>query len=289
MARVLITGDRGFFGSRFHSLYDSEHTVLGIDKDDVDITDSASVDRCFADFVPELVIHAAAITDTAFSDQHPGLTERINVDGALHVARATQAVKAKLIFFSTEQIFNGNEEAGPYAESDTPRPNTKYGATKWEAEQRLTEIMEELWILRFTWLFGLPERNMPVNPNVLWNTVSAALTGKRIKVATNEYRGHTYGYDMLKGVMKVPEIPYGTYHIGSVNDIGRYDLSVTILEEMGIGYRAEELLEPDSTRYAVPRDVRLDTSKIASQGIRFDDSAGALTRALAEFGLHRLG
>lgn len=286
MSRILITGDRGFFGARFHATYDHVHTVLGIDVDDVDIVDAGAVRQAVAAFRPELVIHAAAITSTDFSNANPELTRRINVDGALNVAEAANSVGARMIFFSTEQVFNGNAGPGPFTESHDPVPNTMYGQTKLEAENRLRDVIEHVWILRFTWLFGLPERAMPVNPNILWNTLQIALSGVRTPVATREYRGHTYGYDMIDAVLRVPEIPCGTYHIGSRNDLDRYDITCHILREMGFGDRVDDLVEPDTHKYAAtPRDVRLDTSRIGSLGIEFEESREALSRALWEFSL----
>jgi len=285
VAKLLFTGNRGFFGTRFEAIFGDRHTILGIDKDDVDIVNADAVNTVFEQFRPELVIHAAAITSTDFSNAQPELTRRINVDGAVNVARACRAVGARLIFFSTEQVFNGNQESGPYAETDTAVPNTAYGETKLEAESLLREITEELWILRFTWLFGLPERNMPVNPNILWNAFQIAVSGKKTAVATNEFRGHTYGYDMITQVMNVPDIPYGTYHIGSSNELGRYELTRHILAEMGLEDRLDDLLLPDEKKYSKPRDIRLSTDKLAAAGITFPESSEALSRCLSEFGL----
>lgn len=128
---------------------------------------------------------------------------------------------------------------------------------------------------------------MPVNPNILWNAVQIALAGRRTAVAVHEFRGHTYGYDMLNRVMKVPGIPYGTYHIGSTNDLGRYEMTRAILREMGLpASRVADLLEADTDKYAdTPRDVRLATDRIAGHGITFDSSLDAACRALTEFGL----
>ncbi|MDA3949986.1 MAG: sugar nucleotide-binding protein [Spirochaeta sp.] len=288
MARILLTGNRGFFGTRFHALYDRYHTILGIDKDDVDIVDAAAVTAAFREFRPELVIHAAAITATDFSDKYPELTRSINIDGAVNVATAAREVGAKLIFFSTEQVFNANAKSGPYSEEDIPQPDTMYGITKLEAEKQLRTILEELWVLRFTWLFGLPERNMPVNPNILWNAIQIALRGERTAVPVNEYRGHTYGFDMLEAIIRIPEIPYGTYHIGSTNDLGRYEITQHILRELGLSSdRIDELISPDREKYAArSRDVRLATERIAQHGITFETSVEATRRALREYSLH---
>lgn len=287
MARIFITGNRGFFGTRFESLFCHDHTILGVDRDEVDIVDAGAVEGAVASFRPDLVIHAAAITATDFSNKHPELTRSINVDGAVNVARAAEKSGAKLLFFSTEQVFNGNPEPGPYNEDHEPVPNTMYGETKLTAEGRLREIIDKLWILRFTWMCGLPERNMPVNPNVVWDAVRIAMEGRRVPVVANEYRGITWGYDMLSAVMRVPEIPYGTYHIGSHNDLGRYDLMRRILGELGVSdHRIDSLVEPDRAKYADnPRDVRLDTSRIAHHGITFEESIVAIRRGLQEFGM----
>jgi dTDP-4-dehydrorhamnose reductase len=286
MSRILITGDRGFFGTRFHSVYDHRHDVLGIDAADVDIVDAQAVRETVVGFRPELVIHAAAITNTNFSNANPDLTRRINVDGAVNVGEAAQSVGARMIFFSTEQVFNGNTGPGPFAESDEPRPNTMYGETKLEAEAKLREVVEHLWVLRMSWLFGLPERNMPVNPNILWNTIQIALGGVRTPVPTNEYRGHTYGYDMIARMLDIQDLPCDTYHVGSRNDAGRYDNTCHILRELGLGARIDQLVEQDTDKYKDrPRDVRLDTSVIANLGISFEESTEALSRALSEFGL----
>lgn len=286
MSRIFMTGSKGFFGTRFESVFGREHDILGVDVPEVDIVDEAAVNRAVSEFNPDLVIHAAAITSTSFSDQNPDLTRKINVDGAVHVAKAAKSAGAQMIFFSTEQVFNGNAEAGPYNETDQALPNTMYGKTKLEAEAEVREIIDDLWILRFTWLFGLPERNMPVNPNILWNTVQLAVTGRTTPVATNEFRGHTYGYDMIDAVMKVRDLPYDTYHIGSRTDLDRFDLTCHVLRELGLGDRVDDIVEADHEKYkAGARDVRLDTTKISSQGITFDESPKALTRALEEFHL----
>jgi dTDP-4-dehydrorhamnose reductase len=285
MAKILLTGNRGFFGSRLQRAYEKEHEIVGVDKDEIDIVDAAAVTELLHRAKPELIIHAAAVTSTDFSDENPELTRKINVDGATNVAKAASKVGAKLIFFSTEQVFNGNREPGPYSEESVPQPNTMYGETKLAAEQAVAELIDDLWILRFTWLFGLPERNMPVNPNILWNALRIAATGRRTRVATNEYRGHTYGYDMIERVMRVPSLPYGTYHIGSRCDLGRYELTCLALKYMGLGQKVGNLVEADDQKYAVPRDVRLDTKKISDHGINFDPSELSVERALKEFGL----
>ncbi len=285
MSRIFITGSEGYLGTRFIACYSKQHEIRGIDKNDADITDRDAIKEMILGFRPDLVIHAAAVTATDFSNQHPDLTRKINVFGAQNVVSAAAEAGADTIFLSTEQVFNGNTETGPYTEASLPCPDTMYGITKLEAEKKLRDITDRLWILRLSWLFGLPEHKLPVNPNILWNALQIAARGKQVAIPTNEYRGVTYGYDMIDALMRIPSIPFGTYHIGSQNNLSRYEITRHILMEFGLEKRIDDLIARDDEKYAVPRDIRLDTSSIAAEGISFEDSSTALKRAIHEFGL----
>lgn len=283
--RILITGANGFFGTRFINRYCTEFDVLGLDVEQLDITDETRVESTFAEFKPDYVIHAAAIAVTDFCNQHPDIAHKVNVQGAINVAKACKAQGSKLVFISTEQLFNGNQEEGPYNELDTPRPDTVYGQNKLQAEAELKSILDEMWILRFTWLFGLPERNTSINPNVVWNTLQAFINGNVMAERTNEFRGLTYVHELIEQFPRIFTIPYGTYHTGAVNTASRYDIAKHILTELGQQDRLESLLSVNDAPKT--RDVRLDTSKLAEQGIVFTESKQAISKCLKEFGFIR--
>ena len=282
--KILLTGGLGFFGSRFTKKYMMSYDILSLGKDDLDITDEDNVIKTFKEFKPRYVIHTAAIASTDFCNNHPKVAYDINVAGAVNVAKACKAVGARMVFISTEQVFNGNIERGPYREEDIPKPNTVYGENKLEAEGLLKEIIDELWILRFTWLFGLPERNCKINPNILWNTLQIALKGKNTRVTCNEYRGLTYVHEVIDQFYKIFDIPYGTYHIGNHNDLSRYDVTCLILKELGLESRIDELIEKDMEKYKEhPRDIRLCTDKIKKYGINFSGIRDSIKKCLDEF------
>jgi dTDP-4-dehydrorhamnose reductase len=191
-----------------------------------------------------------------------------------------------MVFISSEQVFNGNTESGPFTENDTPIPNTVYGENKLEAEGLLKEIIPELWILRYTWLFGLPERNTNINPNILWNTIQIALKGEKTKITNNEYRGLTYVHELIDQYTKIFELPYGTYHVGSKNDLSRYDITCHILTELGLQDRINDLTIIDTEKYKDnKRDVRLDCTKLANMGVTFSESKDGITKCIEEFKL----
>ncbi|GAL15371.1 hypothetical protein JCM19233_6393 [Vibrio astriarenae] len=165
------------------------------------------------------------------------------MQGAINVAKACRENDTKLVFISTEQVFNGNPEKGPYSELDQPVPDTVYGQNKLEAEKELASILDEMWVLRFTWLFGLPERNTTINPNVVWNTLQALVNGQVMQERRNEFRGLTYVHELIEQFPKIFTIPYGTYHTGAHNPASRYEIAEHILSELGQQERLSELLE----------------------------------------------
>lgn len=283
--RILITGANGFFGTRFINKYQHKFDITPTDVEQLDITNVEQVTNMFNEIKPDYVIHAAAIAVTDFCNQNPDIAHKVNVQGAINIAKACKNVGAKLVFISTEQIYNGNEAAGPYKETDTPIPDTIYGQNKLEAEIELRSILDEMWILRFTWMFGLPERNTSINPNVLWNTLQALINGEKMLERRNEFRGLTYIHELIDQFEKVFDIPYGTYHTGAHNPASRFDIAQHILIEMGQSMRWGEILKPSDAPKT--RDVRLDTSKLAEQGITFTDSKAAITQCLIEFGFKK--
>lgn len=279
--RILVTGAAGFFGSRFVRRFATTDEILATDVGDLDITDAAAVGATVSAFRPDLVVHAAAVAATAFCDAHPDVARRINVDGAVALARAAEAVGAGFVLISSEQVFNGNPEPGPHAESDPAVPDTVYGATKLAAEAELAAIVEKLWVLRFTWLFGLPERGCGMSPGVPWNIAQALLAGRRLAERTDEFRGITYVHDLLDRFDAILDCPPSTYHVGSANDLSRFELAKVTLDAFGVGARAEEVLTPVTG--AKRRDVRLSHEKLARAGVTFPPSAEAIARCVAEF------
>ncbi|MDP4145015.1 MAG: sugar nucleotide-binding protein [Bacillota bacterium] len=287
MKKILITGGKGYFASRFSLHYKDKYEILAIDKDQLDIRDENKTIELMKDFKPNYVIHAAAIAVTDFCNEHPDIAHDINVKGALNVAKGCEMTNSKLIFLSSEQVFNGNTESGPYTEDHTALPDTVYGQNKLEVEGKLKEIFNDYWIVRFTWLFGLPDKGLPVNANIMWNTVQTILTGKKEKVPANEYRGMAYGYDVIEKFDKIFNLPFGTYHVGSENDMSRYEVVKFIFKEMGLENRLDEFIIKDTEKYKVnPRDVRLSTAKIRNLGVNFLNTEEAIKKCIKDYSLN---
>lgn len=283
--KIAVTGVGGFFNTRLLRHYDSRYTMSALTHQDLDITKAEEVRRILTELKPDIVIHGAAITSTLDCERNPNLAYKVNVEGALNIARVTNEINAKMVFYSSEQVFNGNIQEGPYSEEIEAVPNTVYGKTKLEAETLLRQEKQDLWILRFSWLFGLPERNMPMGTNLVWNVIKAGLKESPIKVAVHEFRGITHAYDIIDNFDKVFHIPYGTYHFGSINNVSTYNTAVYILQQIGMEEdKINKILIPDYEKYREnKRDLRLDYHKIMSTGIPIVSSLESINRALNEY------
>ena len=287
MKKILVSGGAGFFASRFTEFYKDKYEIVSLKRQDLDITDEAKTIAVINDIKPYYVVHTAAIAETGKCENNPDLSYSINVQGTMNVAKGSKKVGAKLIYLSSEQIFNGNYEAGPYSEEIEPKPDTIYGKHKFQSEFKVQEILEEAWILRLTWMFGLPERGKKVNSNAVWNVISAAIKGEKIKVPSYEFRGMTYVYELINNMEKIMTIPYGIYNTGSENNLSSYEIAILVLKEMGLDCRAEELLIKDEEKFKLhPRDLRISNKKLKANGIEFSNTEDGIGKCIHEFNLH---
>ena len=288
MKKIIITGGKGFLGSRFAKMWNNKYEIKALGSKDLDVTNEDAVMKYILEEKPDYVIHAAGIPNQQFCIDNSEKARAVNVDGALYVAKACKKVGAKMVFTSTEQLFDGSEEEGPYKEVDTAVPKAVYGKNKLEVEEKLPDILDEYWVVRFTWLFGLPERGCTIGVNILWDTIKAAYLNQPIKASNYEFRGMSDVNEICINLEKLLSLPYGTYNFGSVNYDSRYEIVRFILEEIGLEKnRIEELLIEDNSKYSKEsiRELRLDTTKLQSEGIVFSPTKEAIHNCLKEFGI----
>lgn len=284
MDSILITGKDGFFASRFIEYYKDKYNIIGLSHSDLDITDEKQTIAAVLKYSPDYLIHSAALSDTGTCERNPEMSFDINVKGSMNAAMACSKAKAKLIYLSSDQVYNGNTESGPYNEACMAIPDTVYGNHKIQAENGILEIMQNAVILRFTWLFSLPERHKKTNSNIIWNIVKAAMKNEHIKLPANEYRGITYIYDLLKNFDKILKLPGGVYNTGSENNSSTYEIAKVILKEIGLDYRIEEILIKDDERYKIlNRDLRICNNKLKNHDICFNSTEESIGNCIRDF------
>ncbi|MDD7793905.1 SDR family oxidoreductase [Clostridium sp. 'White wine YQ'] len=283
MKKILVTGAEGFFASRFIEYYKNEFNIVALNKKDLEITKEESIEQ-IKYINPDYVVHAAAISDTGLCERNPELSYKVNVEGSINVAKGCEASKAKLIYLSSDQVYNANIQSGPYSEECIVVPNTVYGKHKIEAENHIAKMVDDAVILRLTWLFSLPERNKKVNSNIIWNIIKAAVKNQSISLPANEYRGITYVYDLIRNISKIINIPGGIYNAGSENNLSTYEIGKSIIEQMGLSNRVEDILIKDTDRYKdSKRDLRISNKKLNNMDVSFPDTQEAIINCLKEF------
>ena len=157
--RVLVTGANGQVGTALLATAPVAWIVRGAGHAELDITRADVVDRCVADFRPDVVINAAAYTAVDRAETEREIAARINVDGAANLARAAAAANAKVIHVSTDFVFDG-QRSSPYRPDDEPAPLCVYGATKLAGERAVLAILpDRATIVRTAWVYAATGQN----------------------------------------------------------------------------------------------------------------------------------
>ena len=268
--KILITGATGFVGSRFVARWQGEYTLLTPSHAELPIDNAEAALRYVSEARPEVVLHLAAISNTWHCEQHPEESKQINVMGALHKAQAAKAMGAKFIFFSSDQIYNGNEELGGLLETIAVKPENVYGRDKLEAEHLITEVDEAAVLLRATWMYDAEQEGMRTHPNFVVNIANALRTLTPLRFATREYRGITNIREVVEILPHCFNIPGGVYNFGAENPLNTFETAlayVRLLQQQCpkafANITPEQLILPDTERFPTHiRNISIDMQKL---------------------------
>lgn len=279
---ILITGSSGFLGSRIAQHLADKHELLLPTHDQLNISREAAVQAYIDKYHPHTVIHCAALSNTWYCEQHPQDSHRVNVQGTVKLAKACKKTGAKLIFMSSDQVYNGTPIPGPLSEEAPLQPINVYGRHKLEAEQRAIINHPSSVGLRLTWMYDLPCSQMKLNNNILVNLQKAYKEKTAIKVATHEYRGVTNVWEVVRNIEKAITLPGGIYNFGSANTLDSHTLFIEAARQMRLPSPTDWIL-PDTTRYSEQhRNLSMNCSKIEKYGIYFNDSIKGIEEALTK-------
>ncbi len=179
-------------------------------------------------FQPEIIIHAAAYTQVDKAEQEPDLAMAVNKDGTRNLALAAQELGAIFVYISTDYVFDGLKRT-PYEPADRPNPISIYGLSKHYGELMVSELLEEYYIIRTSWLYGLHKKNF-----VQW-VLESARSGTPIQVASDWIGSPTWTGSLslaIEALMNSGE--YGTYHIADQGEVSRYEQALGICKAAGL-------------------------------------------------------
>jgi dTDP-4-dehydrorhamnose reductase len=268
---MLITGASGLLGTKlvklareFYEVVPSTYTHRFFpDSIGMNVTNAAEVFRAISNYKPEVVVHIAAQTNVDKCESHREEAWKVNAEGTKNVAEACAKVNAKLVYISTDYVFNG--EKGLYVEEDPPNPINYYGLTKLKGEDFVREYCQDYVILRSSVLYGWH----PINPNFATWVIGSLREGKRISVVDDHYNSPTLASNLAEAIIKAIERnAHGTYHAAGSERVSRYDFAVKIAEIFNLN---KELIKPikmgELTVWVAkrPRDSSLCVDKIQKE------------------------
>ena len=281
MKRVLITGASGFVGSRLAKAMSDKWELLTPTHSELDITSTEAVLNYMKQHRPEAIIHLAAISNTGYCEEHPEESYRVNVVGVENLARVAAEMGGKLVFFSSDQVYNGNLELGLLSESVPVAPENHYGRHKLLAEEIALHLCPDCVALRATWMYDTKREGMYTHNNFVTNIKEAMRQGGALRFATREYRGITWVDEVVRNIPHTLLLSGGVYNFGAENMLNTYETARAYLEILRCD-APERVAIADEERFAAHiRNISLSMKKAteASNGaIRFVDTVEGLRR-----------
>ena len=223
--RVLVTGANGMLGHDVVRVAeDMRHQVIALSHDDLDVTDPARVERMITRERPGAVINCAAWTNVDGAEESERDASLVNAQGAGFVADAASKVDAKVVYISTDYVFDGSN--GPYGESDDPAPINAYGRTKLAGERATALVNGRSFIVRTSWLFG------PQGGNFVETMLRLAEGGGPVVVVHDQVGCPTYTGHLAVGLLRlIDSASYGIHHMTGQGSCSWYEFSMEIFRQ----------------------------------------------------------
>lgn len=280
MKRILVTGAGGFVGSRIMQQISGAAEVIPFPGGRMAHIPREELHELILRLHPDVLLHTAALSDTGYCEVHPEESYRANVSIPLWIAEAAGELNAKLVAFSSDQVYAGLQDTGPFEEDLPLHPANVYGRHKLEAEQRVLELLPSAVLLRATWMYDLPGYGLPIRGNLILNLLRASLHNEPLRFSCRDYRGVTYVRQAVENLLPALELPGGVYNFGCEND---YDMYTTARHFCTVLNIAPSLEKADWFR-----SLRMDCRKARRAGIVFDSTFDNLNRCLQDYGVNTL-
>ncbi len=269
--KILITGAAGQIGHRVVRHLAARHHVVaairagdisGIECVTMDIAEPLSVRIAVDHVMPDAVVHCAAMTNADECEKNHTLCRRVNVDGTRALAEESARVGARMVYVSTDLVFDGQK--GDYAETDVPNPLSYYAETKLAGEQVVAAISAGYAIARTAIVFG--KGGIPPRGFVCW-LVESLRAGKKVQLYTDQYRSHFYLGDCAAAIgLMLENNLTGLYHLSPGRKESRHAFGMVLAEKLGLDRSLIETIRMEDLAMDAkrPRDCSLANGKFVS-------------------------
>lgn len=244
---ILITGAGGQLAFDLIKVLSSQHKLFPFTKQELDIRDVYKVRQCLLKINPDVVIHCAAYTKVDQAELNAEIAYQVNAVGTRNVAVAANSIGAKLVYISTDYVFDGNK-GSTYTESDQPYPISVYGMSKYIGEQIVRTYCHRYFIMRTAWLYGIHGNNF------VKTILQASLHKQQFFAAVDQIGSPTYSLDLAYFISEmIATNQYGTYHAANRGSCSKFEFMKAIFE---LANRADIELVPSTMeqfKLAAPR------------------------------------
>ena len=230
--RILVTGVKGQLGyDVVNELEKRGHTAIGVDIDEMDITDAEAVDRVITEADVEAVIHCAAYTAVDAAEDNLELCRKVNATGTENIAKVCKKLDLKMVYISTDYVFDGEGER-PWEPDDRRDPLNAYGIGKYEGELAVEENLEKYFIIRIAWVFGVNGKNF------IKTMLKLGETRDEVSVVNDQIGSPTYTYDLARLIVDMVETEkYGRYHATNEGFCSWYEFACEIFRQAGMNVK----------------------------------------------------
>ena len=277
--KVLVTGVKGQLGyDVVNELVKRGHTAIGTDIEEMDITDKNSVDSVIKENTPDAVIHCAAYTAVDAAEDNAELCRKINAEGTQNIADVCKELDIKMIYISTDYVFDGQGER-PWEPEDERTPLNVYGQTKYEGELAVQNTLDKYFIVRIAWVFGVNGKNF------IKTMLNLGKTRDSLTVVNDQFGSPTYTYDLAKLLVDMVETDkYGIYHATNEGICTWYEFACEIFKQAGINVKVSPVSASEYPAKAKrPSNSRMSKEKLTEQGFeKLPAWQDALARYLKE-------
>lgn len=260
--KVLVTGVRGQLGHDVvNELEKRGVETVGVDIQEMDITDSASVDRVMKEAAPDAVIHCAAYTAVDAAEENEELCRRVNAEGTRNIAIVCKELDIRIIYISTDYVFDGEGER--FWEPDDERaPKSVYGQTKYEGELAVQELLDKYFIVRIAWVFGINGKNF------VKTMLNLSKNHDTVRVVDDQFGSPTYTYDLARLLADMVQTDkYGVYHATNEGVCSWYEFACAIFREAGIKMDVQPVSTQEyGAKAARPANSRMSKEKLTENG-----------------------
>jgi dTDP-4-dehydrorhamnose reductase len=262
--RVLVTGADGQLGyDMVKRLNENSIECLGTSINELDITNEAQTNKLITNYNPDVVVHCAAYTAVDKAEDERELCYDANVLGTRYVAAACKQIDAKMVYISTDYVFDGEGEQ-PFEVTDKPNPINYYGKTKYEGELEVQNILDKFFIIRISWVFGQNGNNF------VKTMLRLAKERDEISVVADQIGSPTYTYDLSGLIVDMIQTDkYGIYHATNEGYCSWYEFACEIFKQAGVNVKVNPIrTEGYPTRARRPKNSRLSKRKLLQLGFR---------------------